>query len=266
MSKYKKEIDDMVWSYSRLTSFTQCKYAFYLKYILKNEDEYLPEGNYYAEIGIYVHEILAMIFEGKLLEDDASQYFIDHYDENVFYEVRQNTMNKTFEACVDYLSQVDFSWLKDYDILGVELNTELKIGKYKFTGFIDLLIKNKKTGEITIIDHKSSASPLSKKTGQVLKNSQKNFEIYKKQMYLYSNAINELYGSMPKWIIWNHFKAGGEFVKIEFKQNEYENTMKWFNDTVKNIEKENDFSATPDFFYCTNLCDFRNSCEYRKEL
>lgn len=50
---------------------------------------YLAEGNFYAEVGSFVHEILAMIFKGELKVDDALQYFIDNYDDNVFYKVKE---------------------------------------------------------------------------------------------------------------------------------------------------------------------------------
>ena len=43
MCEYKNDIDKMQWSYSRLTSFENCKYEFYLNYIVNDDDKYLPE-------------------------------------------------------------------------------------------------------------------------------------------------------------------------------------------------------------------------------
>ena len=37
------------WSYSRTTSFDHCKYEFYLDYVINDDDQYLSEGNFYAE-------------------------------------------------------------------------------------------------------------------------------------------------------------------------------------------------------------------------
>lgn len=62
MSEYKDDIDKMRWSYSRLTSFEHCKYEFYLNYIVNDDEEYLSEGNFYAEVGSFVHEILCNDF------------------------------------------------------------------------------------------------------------------------------------------------------------------------------------------------------------
>ena len=56
----------------------------------------------------------------------------------------------------------------------------------------------------------------------------------------------------------------GVFATIPFIQIEYEEAIKWFKDTIKTIELEEEFEPSEDFFYCTNLCNFRHSCEYRK--
>lgn len=264
MSEYKESVDKMRWSYSRLTSFEHCQYEFYLNYIINNDDEYLSEGNFYAEVGIFVHEVLAKIFNGELTPDEASQYYVDNFEKNIFYKVKKSTMDKTFELCADYFASVDFGWLNNYEILGVELEMEFKIEDYDFVGYIDLLLKDKRDGKIVIIDHKSAPYPL-KLDGTVKKNSQSSFEMYKKQMYLYSYAVKEKYGVFPKEIIWNHFKAEGKFVTIPFIEKEYDEAVKWLTQTIHKVENEKDFKPTLDYFYCTNLCNFRNCCEYCKD-
>lgn len=174
MSDYRAKIDSMVWSYSRLTLFAQCKYAFYLKYLLEDNNEYIAEGNYFAEVGSFVHEILAMIFNGELSIDDAAQYFVDNFDDHVFYSTKQKVMDKTFEACANYFCEVSFDWLKDFDVLGVEEKNNFTIGNYAFIGFIDLLLRDKESGDIILIDHKSAGYPL-KKSGKVLKSHEASF-------------------------------------------------------------------------------------------
>lgn len=263
MCEYKEDIDKMRWSYSRLTSFEHCKYEFYLNYIVNDDNEYLSEGNFYAEVGSFVHEILAMIFNGELTPDEASQYYVDNFDNNVFYKTRKSTMDKTFETCADYFASVDFGWLNDYEILGVELEVKFKLEGYDFVGYIDLLLRDKRDGKIVVVDNKSSEYPF-KLNGDVKAKSKHSFENYKKQMYLYSYAVMEKYGEFPKEITWNHFKDGGKFATIPFKKDEYDTAVKWFVDTIHTIEQETDYDVTLDYFYCTNLCNFRNSCEYAK--
>ena len=104
MNGYKEKIDNMIWSYSRVTCYDHCPYAFYLKYIINDDNQYLAEGNFYAEIGSYVHSILEKVLKGELNVEDASQYYVEHFDDNVFYETKQNIMDKTYEACADYFA------------------------------------------------------------------------------------------------------------------------------------------------------------------
>ena len=241
MTEYRERIDNMVWSHSRVTCYESCPYCFFVKYIVKDDAQYLAESNYYAEIGGYVHSILEKIFNNEISVDDATQYYIDNYESNVLYKTKKNIMQKTYEACADYFASVDFDWLKDFDILGVEKKIETEIKGYKFLAY-----------------------PFKKDGTTVLQKSKKDFEKYKKQMYLYSKAVYDEYNVFPKWLVWNHFKVQ-QFAKIPFKKTEYNKSMKWFVDVIHKIEEDDTFDAHVDYFYCTQLCDFRNSCEYAKQ-
>ena len=254
----------MIWSFSRVTSFDNCKYSFYLQYLLKNRDLYPPESNYWAEVGSFVHKILEMIFNGELTIDDAPEYYLKNFDKEVVTPAPEKIMANTYEACADYLAIVDFNWLKEYEILGVEKEIALNIKGYKFTGYIDLLIQNKNTKDIIVVDHKSSQYPLGKRGG-ILSNCKHKFDSYKKQMYLYSLGVYEEYGVYPKEIWWNHFKDGGQFMKIPFDESEYRAAIDWLIDSIHQIEDEAEYPANnseSNYFYCKNLCNFRKSCEY----
>lgn len=257
-----EQVEKKDWSYSRTTCFGHCKYEFYLDYIINNDELYLSESNYYAEVGTFVHEILAMIFQGKLDPNDSARYFIENYDKNVFYRVKKSTMDKTYDTCFEYFLNTDFSWINNYEILGVEMEQHFTIEGYNFVGYIDLLLRDKSDGKIVVLDHKSAPYPM-KINGEIKKNQLQSFLSYKKQMYLYCNAIYQQFGEFPKEITWNHFKEGGKFATIPFVKEEYDEAIQWFINTIKAIEKEENFDATQDFFYCTNLCNFRHSCEYQ---
>lgn len=252
----------MRWSFSRIALFEHCKYAFYLKYILNDDEAYLDENNYYAEVGSFVHSILEKILKNELSVDKAPEYYLEHFDDNVFYTVKPSTMEKTYETCADYFAELDLDWLKDYEIIGVEKKVETKICGYDFLGFIDLLLLDKKTGNIIIVDHKSSAYPFKKDGKTVLKKAEENFESYKRQMYLYANAVYQEYGVYPTELWWNHFKDG-KIAKIKFNSDDYYSSLQWFQDTIKRIREEEDFEGNLDFFYCKELCNYRNCCEYR---
>lgn len=261
MSEYKEQIDKMRWSYSRLNTFDTCKYCFYLNYIINDDEEYLSEGNFYAEAGSFMHEILAMFFGGKLSQSAAFKYFTKNFKKNVFYQTKPSIQKNTYELCAKYLRDGDFSWLKNYEILGIEQEIEFTFKGYRFVCYIDLLLRDKRDGRIVLVDHKSSPYPF-RKDGGVKKNSEKNFNHYRNQMYIYCYAIHEKYGEFPKELTWNHFKEMGKFATIPFIECEYKETMAWLEDTIHAIEEESEFGATLDYFFCKNLCNFRNSCEY----
>ena len=250
------------WSYSRVTCFGHCKYEYYLNYIIHDNDLYLSESNYFAEIGSYVHQILAMVLNGELKKEDAYTYYKAHYNENIFYMTKDSTMRKTNTVVSEYLSSLNFDWLINYEIIGVELEVDFMLGDYHFIGFIDLLLRDKRDNKIVVLDHKSSEYPF-KQNGELKKKSEQSFSLYKKQMYLYCHAVKQLYGEFPKTIVWNHFKDGGKLAEIPFVEKEYNETIDWFSNTVSEINQEEAFDPNTDFFYCSNLCNFRNSCEYQ---
>lgn len=253
-------------SFSKLKCYEDCPYAYYLGYHLDDDDRenfgYIKEGNYYAENGSLVHSILERYFKGEISIDDMPEIYLEEYDD-ICYKVSQSTMDKTFEACMEYFTEEDFSWLDGWEIVGVELKVEMEVRGYHWIGFIDLLLKNKETGELWIVDHKSSDYPF-KRDGTVAAKSKEHFESYKIQMYLYANAVKKLYGKYPTLISWNHFKKNKR-ATIPFVESEYKKAMTWFIRTVHKIEKEEKFEPKKSYIHCGQLCDFRNCCEYRKE-
>ena len=258
-SKYKKELDEMTWSFSRLHMWEQCHYAFYLKYI----EQATGIDNYWAANGKAVHETLEKFFKGEIPLSEICEHYIDLYDE-ICEETKQSTMDKCFEECANFFSEYDFSFIDKYEILGVEKKCDFKIGKYKFTGYIDLLLRDKESGEIVVFDHKSSQFPFKKNGIGVLKNCEDNFESYKHQMYLYCKQVIDEYGVQPSKIAWLHFRDQ-KLATIDFNIDEYNESLKWATDTIKSIYKDSEFEATDSFMLCGRLCDFRDGdCEYKE--
>ena len=88
-----------------------------MNYIINDDEQYLREGNYYAEVGSFVHKILEMIFKGELTQDDALQYYLDNYKNNVLYKVKnKSTMDKTYALLADFFASIDLSWVDNYEI------------------------------------------------------------------------------------------------------------------------------------------------------
>lgn len=171
-------------------------------------------------------------------------------------------MNNTFEKCLSYFESLNISGLDNYEILGVEKEILMSIDNVDFVGYIDLLLRNKSTGDIIVIDHKSSGYPL-KQDGSIKSDKIHQFESYKNQMYVYSLGIKKEYGVYPRKIVWNHFKDN-KVLEIDFSIEEFKDTMKWCEAKIREIKKDELFNPNTEYFFCNVLCNFRKSCEYKE--
>ena len=263
---YSSEINNMTFSFSRCHSFENCKYEWYLNYLLVDESGtpiYKKEQNFYAAFGKRIHSYLEDILKGKMLIKDAFYCYKNQFNEEFsHFDIRESTYEKYFQYGCDYFSKLSFDWLQDYNILGVEKKCMFALAGIDFTGYIDLLIEDKKTKDIIVIDHKSAEYPIGKR-GKVLKRKLSDYEAYKKQMYLYSRQIEKEYERFPKTLAWNYFRSS-QWLVVPFDFNEYNDAATWAEKIVSEIHNEENFSPNlSGKFYCDNLCGFKNSCEYR---
>ena len=123
--------------------------------------------------------------------DDASMEFIMRYSEVNESEVSDATADSNFNACLDAMSSIELD--EKAEVLFVEEDLRGEIQGYKFRGLIDLCLKNKDTGEIVILDHKSAEYPL-KLDGTVKANKVDVFEKHKTQLYLYAELYKINFG------------------------------------------------------------------------
>lgn len=251
----------MVWSFSRLSSYHQCPYGFYLKYIQCNKGR----PNFFGQYGSFVHEILEMYVKEEISLFEISQYYEENFSKyitcdaptNKYVDIRQSYYDKG----LDYLDNIDLI-LDEYEILGVEKEVRFSIGGYEMIGYIDLLLKNREDGSITVLDHKS-ASLKFKKNGEVSKTDLEHVLNFKRQLYLYSMAVINEFKVEPKFLKWNLFKER-KWLTVEFDHNEYKEALQWAEDTVKQIEQETAWLPNPSKYFCWNICDMRNcACEFR---
>lgn len=261
MNEYKFIIDSMCWSYSRLSSFHQCPYGFKLHYIDCNKGE----NNFFGQYGTLMHTILEKYEKGELSLFEISQYYIDNFSEvvtcdappNKYVDIKQSYYDKG----LDYLDNIDLI-LDNYEILGIEKEVKFNIGGYEMIGYIDLLLKDKETGDIIVLDHKSGSVKF-KKNGEICSSEKEHVLGFKRQLYLYSIAVIEEYGVKPKYLRWNLFKDRN-WLTYEFNDDEFEEAKKWAENTVKSIENETAWLPNPSEYFCHNICDMRNcACEYK---
>lgn len=245
----------MQWSFSRCHTFEMCPYKFYLIYIEKVS----KRGKFYSSYGKFIHYILEQYYKKIFNEQDCIDYYIEHFECEVSEYIKESTRNKFFEFGLIFFENLEWT-LNDYEILGVEKEITFTIQKRKFIGYIDLLLRDKKTGEIVIRDHKTGEYPIGKK-GNVLKNKQDDYDNYKKQQYLYCIAVFNEYGVYPTWLEWNYVRSMQE-LKLPFIMEEFTSTKEWVLNLIQTISKEKNFEPIQSYSNCRMLCDVSHICDY----
>lgn len=266
-------ISTMRWSFSRLNSFDTCPYEWHKVYIDVTKEK---DGSAMAQFGSLIHSILEKYAKDELDIFSLNQYYEDYFNEVITYEFPPNKYvdlrQKYYEQGLEYLNNINLDFER-YEILGVEREINFDINGHDCIGFIDLLLRDKNTGEIVIEDHKSASIGILK-SGAIAKKDREHFESFKKQLYLYAKPIIEEYGHVDK-LKWNLFKEQ-RFIEIPFDQKEYEASIAWAADTINRIENETEWGLNKEFikareenkyppFYCMNLCSIRYHCPYKYE-
>ena len=97
---YKPLITDMVWSFSRLSSYGDCPYRWFLRYI-KN---YKEADKFYASYGSFMHRILEKYYNGELTKDGMlSEFLLKFSDEVKGDRPKETTVQKYINQGSEYL-------------------------------------------------------------------------------------------------------------------------------------------------------------------
>ena len=255
-------LDTMTWSFSRLNSFYNCPYEWKLRYIDCNKSE----NGFFGEYGSLIHKILEKYEKGELSLFELNDYYEEHFSESVPHDAPPNKYvdikQSYYEKGLDYFNNIDLD-LDKYEVLGVEKEVRFQIAGKDFVGYIDLLLKEKETGKIIILDHKSASIKILK-NGKVSKSDQEHVREFIRQLCLYAIPIIEEYGHVDE-LWWNLFKDKN-WLKMPFNKEDYDEAIQWAEDTLKLIETEKEWLPNPDFYYCNYLCGQRNhACEYKQQ-
>lgn len=192
MSRYKEQIDDMTWSFSRLQSWDNCKYGWFLSYIEKHKGE----DNGWAHAGSFGHELLEDYANGKIKANELEHLWLMGYDEKVTAPFADFAIN--LHEHYKYKVAKYFKIFKGFsgEVQDVELEFlyDLPDGS-KFKGFIDLITE--KDENLICVDHKISKKFTKKK----LKDKQK-------QIQMYAPAMNHKYDKYPSKGVFHFFQTG----------------------------------------------------------
>ncbi len=253
---YRPIIEDMTWSYSRIKAYSDCPYAFFLKYISKADDT----EKFYGGYGSYIHNLIDRFYKGELKQEELETEFLLGFESSVRgIRPKGNTVLKYIKSGMDYFR--DFTPL-ELNVIGTEKRIKFKVGDLSFVGYIDLL--GEKDGELYIVDHKSrDLKPRSGKTPPTAKD--KELDDMLRQLYLYSLAVKKEYGKFPKALCFNCFRTG-TFIEEPFENEALEKAVAWVIKSVEDIKNEEDWLPKPHWFYCKYICAVSCSCLYFEQM
>lgn len=146
-------------------------------------------------------------------------------------------------------------------MIATEEEVKVDICGVHFVGFIDLLEMDSE-GNYIIVDHKSKL--LRERSGRAKPTVyDKELDKYLRQLYLYAHFVKEKYGKFPSKLCFNCFRSQKR-IEEPFNEDRYNEVIAWATESIRNIQEKREFEPTPDWFFCQNLCDCSESCEYKE--
>lgn len=244
-----------VYSYSQLTAFDSCPFSVYLSKIERVPQ--IPNG--FAEQGTLVHDLIDKWAKGEITAEALPSEFKRRYPLEVVTDFpamleAKGFGEKSYEQCLSYFE--NFDCFEGYEIIGTETQFRTEIDGRPFQGIVDMVMRDKATDELIVLDHKSKSLSSFKKEED---------EMYRQQL-IYSKYIYEKYGEYPAILMFNLFKSNVKMSR-PFTMDAYEATLEWAAKTIHAIEDAElmDWleTKTPDFF-CQEICSCRNECPNSK--
>jgi len=228
LNKIKEQFQvDTLWSFSRYNLFKTSKYEYFLKYILKKEED--RTDCVYAPMGGMAHDILERFYKGKITYEKMLDEFDDAWI--TLIDVSQlkfdrNDEEKNKKIANKYYANLQH-FFKTHKKLDFKLDTErfitIKIAdNIVFQGYMDGVYKNEKD-EYIILDFKTSTIYTGEKA---IKESA--------QLLLYAMALNQLGVPFEKIkIAWNFLK----YCNVMVTQAKQDKKTKIHETTTRNIER-----------------------------
>lgn len=259
MSDYDFMLDNMHFSFSSVSTFETCAYSFYLTYIDIKE----RSSNYFSDYGLFIHNILEKYFKGELEIFELSNYYQEHYSENIVHAPPPFPVGmpeKYFSDGLEFFENFEFN-KNEFEILLTEAKVGSSFDNHKIVVKPDLILKEKKTGKIYLYDYKTSVIHKNGKTDK------KKLIGYKNQMNLYSYFVEKELGIKIDDIkLW--FVRTNTFEEFEYSKEDALLVVKEvFSDNIDKILNENEFKAnTSNDYFCNQLCSVKEFCEFRNKI
>ena len=256
---YSFELDHLTFSFSSLSAYHTCKYSFKLQYI----DVEPRQQNFFGEYGSFIHKIMEFYWQGELPKEEMANYFEAVYNDIMKTpppSFPEGMEEKYYNDALEFLRNFPYD-RDDYDVIATEgkYNTE-----YKGISIVvrpDLILRDKRTGEIVMLDFKTSKPVKGKKQAW----DEAKIAEYVKQTLLYAHFYQVVTGMKVNRIKLLFVRLNREYV-VEVTEESIQPVLEWLEKTVQLIKWEDDFEPTVDNYFCSQICSVRDACKYWREV
>lgn len=245
-------IDNMTWSFSRINSFLDCPYKFFLTYI-ENVDEH---RNFFSDFGSFVHLIIQKFLTKELSKTELVPFYLANFKENI------QGLAPSEKIFTNYLMQGReyFQGLvyPNEEVLAIEKKVSFNIEDKQFVGFVDWVSRDE--NGLIITDNKSrTLKPRSKRKKPTV--TDKELDDYLRQLYLYSIPISTSYETNPTTLRFNCFRNQTTIAE-PFDESALDATKSWALESIESIKREEKWQPNIDWFKCKYICGCSHECEY----
>ena len=215
------------------------------------------EENAYAQYGTFCHGLLERWAKGELMSFELADAYIEGYDAAVkeyFPPFPRGLAGKYYDEGLAYFQSFD-GFGENYEILSVEDKFEIELHGHIIVGIADLILRDRNSGEIAVIDHKSKSLPSMKK--KLFENT--------RQLYIYAAYVRERFGVFPSLLRFNMFRYSTN-IDEPFRMDRYEETLDWIDGTIAGIESDRDWLVSSSSYFCRWICSCRAHCPVCEEI
>lgn len=185
---------------------------------------------------------------------DAYEAEYDEAVKHYFPPFPKGMAGQYYDEGLQYFQSFD-GFGDDKEILSVEDKFELDIRGNRFVGIADLVLRDRNTGGIIVIDHKS------KSMNSMKKSQYENT----RQLYTYAAYVKERFGEFPTLLRFNMFRYG-ENIDEPFAMERYEETMDWIERTIAQTKAEKEWKVSSSGYFCRFICSTRLHCPVGEEI
>jgi hypothetical protein len=224
------------------------------------------KGNFYADFGILVHNCFEQYFSGALEAFELSDYYNENYTKvitNLPPAANPGLGEKYKAQGENFFNNFSFD-IENYDILLTEDKIDFSLDtNILFTARPDLVLKSKRSGEVTLYDYKTSTPYWTNRTSGIEVADKEKLSGYYKQMYLYAYSLRVVKKiAINNIALW--FPRLNKITFSKWEEEEEKNTILSMKETVKQIHEETEFPYNnTNSYFCRELCSMRDFCEFR---